>query len=357
MQGLNFTAIDFETANSSRGSACAVGLAKVQGGQVVETASWLIRPPAAVSRFDPRNIAVHGIRASDVAGAATWKASLRRIVDFVGMDALVAHNASFDRSVLRSACSESGLEVPELTFHCSLGLARRLLDLEVNKLPAVARALGLGAFQHHDAGNDSEVCAQAVLAMARSHGLHSLDLLWPPVRSSPTAGSHRYSKSPALAELPQPDRRADPAGPLYGQVVVFTGDLARLSREDAMQHVASLGATNANNITKKTTLLVIGQQDPVRSPAVISANSGKERKALQYIAAGQTIRAVSEKELLGWLGIDASPRRTMTAAPRSPAVDRSRRGVEERDRTPESIGQIEGAVTRILKWIGNRRGK
>ena len=43
---LDFTAIDFETANSSGASACAVGLARVRGGRVVATAAWLIKPPA-----------------------------------------------------------------------------------------------------------------------------------------------------------------------------------------------------------------------------------------------------------------------------------------------------------------------
>lgn len=326
MQGLNFTAIDFETANSKRGSVCAVGLAKVKSGKVINSTSWLIRPPATVSHFDRRNIAVHGIQANDVKGAATWEKSLRRIVDFVGTDVLVAHNASFDRSVLRSACSESGIQAPELTFRCSLDLARRLLDLDVNKLPNVAAALGLGAFKHHDAGNDSEICAQAVIAMARGQALHSLDRLWPTVRSSPSAGLHGYRKSPALAELPQPSRTANPTGSLYGHVVVFTGELATLGREEAMQRVATLGATNANSITKKTTMLVIGHQDPTRSRVVISQGSAKERKALQYIAAGQTIQAVSEKELLGWLDVQA-----------------------------ETAGQLESAVTEILKWIGSIR--
>ncbi|HBU41902.1 MAG TPA: DNA polymerase III subunit epsilon, partial [Microbacterium sp.] len=35
---LDFTAIDFETANSSNASACAVGLARVRDGEIVETA-------------------------------------------------------------------------------------------------------------------------------------------------------------------------------------------------------------------------------------------------------------------------------------------------------------------------------
>ena len=186
MHGLNFTAIDFETANSKRGSVCAVGLAKVRHGVVVDSASWLIRPPHAVGEFAPRNIEVHGIRPADVRTAPRWPESLQRIQAFAGTDSFVAHNASFDRSVLRGACTESGLPVPETAFHCSVQLARRLLGLESHKLPDVAKALGLGAFRHHDAGSDAETCASAVVAIARRHALHSLDVLWPaaqPVRS------------------------------------------------------------------------------------------------------------------------------------------------------------------------------
>ena len=48
--GLDFTAIDFETANSNSASACSVGLVKVRDGVVVDEAGWLIRPPAATDR-------------------------------------------------------------------------------------------------------------------------------------------------------------------------------------------------------------------------------------------------------------------------------------------------------------------
>jgi DNA polymerase-3 subunit epsilon len=196
VHGLNFTAIDFETANSKRGSVCAVGLAKVQDGVVVGSASWLIKPPRSVGEFAPRNIEVHGIRPGDVRTAPRWPESLQRIQAFAGADPFVAHNASFDRSVLRGACAESGLPVPETAFHCSVQLARRLLGLESNRLPDVAKALGLGAFRHHDAGSDAETCAAAVVAIARSHALHSLDVLWPAVRAA-SGGSHRYAKTPA----------------------------------------------------------------------------------------------------------------------------------------------------------------
>ena len=332
MQDMNFTAIDFETANSKRGSVCAVGLAKVRDGLVVRTDSWLIRPPASIGEFAPRHIQVHGIRPADVRSAPSWSESLQRITAFAGADPFVAHNASFDRSVLRGACEATGLTLPGNTFHCSVDLARRLLDLEGNKLPQVVRALGLGAFSHHDAGSDAEMCAAAVLAIARRHGLRSLEELWP-ARSTPSAGSHRYARTPTRAELPRPAEHADPSHPLYGQVVVFTGDLATLTREEAMVRSAALGATPANNITKKTTMLVLGQADPARRSAVLTSGSGKERKAQQYIDAGQAIRPVSEWELRAWFGL---------VQPDAPEPD-------------DQPGALESAVTGLLAWMGRRR--
>ncbi|KRF05305.1 hypothetical protein ASH00_13050 [Arthrobacter sp. Soil782] len=354
VQGLNFTAIDFETANSNRGSVCAVGLTKVQGGAVVDSASWLIKPPASMGHFNPRNISVHGIQASDVVGAAKWKASLDRILAFAGSDVLVAHNASFDRSVLRNACTESGFEPPELTFHCSVDLARRVLELENNKLPSVAKALGLAPFQHHHAGADSAVCAQAVIAVARTHALHTVDELWPTVRPTGSIASARYQRTPALAELPQPNLAADPTHPLYGQVVVFTGDLITLERGEAMQLVANSGAMNGKGITKKTTMLVIGQQDVNADSVAISQRSGKERKALQYIESGQDIRAVSEKELLRWLQLQApAPRQErpgVAAALPEPVVSDQRSSALE-----ETAGKLGTVVMGIVKWMGSNR--
>ena len=69
---LDFTAIDFETANGSRASACSVGLVKVRDGRVVDKTGWLIRPPAGHDEFAPWNITIHGITADMVAEAAGW---------------------------------------------------------------------------------------------------------------------------------------------------------------------------------------------------------------------------------------------------------------------------------------------
>lgn len=354
VQGLNFTAIDFETANSNRGSVCAVGLTKVQSGAVVDSKSWLIKPPASIGHFDPRNVSVHGIQASDVVRATKWEASLDRILAFAGSDVLVAHNASFDRSVLRNACTESGFKPPELTFHCSVDLAKRVLELDNNRLPTVAKALGLAPFQHHHAGDDSAVCAQAVIAVARTRSLHTLDELWPMRRPTASASSAQYQRTPALAELPQPNLAADPTHPLYGQVVVFTGELVTLERGEVMELVARAGAINGKNITKKTTMLVIGRQDASAGLVAISNKSGKERKAAQYIEAGRCIRAVSEKELLGWLQLRAKtprqkPADVSTPLPEPVLADQGNSALEA------TAGKLGTVVLGILKWAGSNR--
>jgi hypothetical protein len=49
---LDYTALDFETANAYRGSPCAVGLVRVRDGRPVDEQRWLIHPPAKVDYFD-----------------------------------------------------------------------------------------------------------------------------------------------------------------------------------------------------------------------------------------------------------------------------------------------------------------
>lgn len=164
---LDFTAIDFETANGSRASACSVGLVRVRAGQVVATAGWLIKPPPGHDEFQEWNTRIHGIRAEDVTHAASWEEQFDRLCSFAGADVLVAHNAGFDLSVLRRTSAETGLVCPPYRSLCSLQVARKAYDLDSYKLPVAAAAAGFGAFAHHDALADARACAQIVIDAAR----------------------------------------------------------------------------------------------------------------------------------------------------------------------------------------------
>lgn len=167
---LDFTAIDFETANSSPASACSVGLVRVRGGEVVATAGWLIQPPPGHDEFQEWNVRIHGIRPSDVLSAATWVDQFDRLCDFAGADVLVAHNAGFDLNVLRRAAEATGMLCPPYRSLCSLQVARKTYQLESYRLPVAAAAAGFAEFSHHDALADARACAQIVIDAARLAG-------------------------------------------------------------------------------------------------------------------------------------------------------------------------------------------
>lgn len=167
---LDFTAIDFETANSSPASACSVGLVRVRGGRVVATAGWLIRPPAGHDEFQEWNVRIHGIRPEDVHGADSWEQQFDRLCSFAGADVLVAHNAGFDLNVLRRASEATDLTCPPYRSLCSLQVARKTYELDSYRLPKAAAAAGFAEFSHHDALADARACAQIVIDAARLAG-------------------------------------------------------------------------------------------------------------------------------------------------------------------------------------------
>jgi DNA polymerase-3 subunit epsilon len=174
---LDFTAIDFETANSSSASACSVGLVKVRDGRVVDTAGWLIRPPYGHDAFLEWNIRIHGIHAGDVTAAAGWVEQLDDLVAFAGGDALVAHNAGFDMGVIRGACDATGIRCPSYDYLCSLQVARKTYTLDSYRLPVAAMAAGFEGFNHHEALADAEACAAIIVHAAKRHGAGSISEL------------------------------------------------------------------------------------------------------------------------------------------------------------------------------------
>ena len=167
---LDFTAIDFETANSSPASACSVGLVRVRDGRIVATAGWLIRPPAGHDEFQEWNTKIHGIRAHDVLDAATWSDQFDRLCAFAGADVLVAHHAGFALNVLRRASEATGGDCPPYRSLCSLQVARKTYELESYRLPKAAEAAGFTGFSHHDALADALACAHIIIDAARRHG-------------------------------------------------------------------------------------------------------------------------------------------------------------------------------------------
>ncbi len=158
-----FVALDFETADRYRDSACSIGVVRVEGDRITARAHHLIRPPRAL--FE--NTGVHGISWARVMREPRFADVWRKVTPLLeGAEFIAAHNASFDRSVLKACCEAAGIALPPHRFECTVKLARARWQIRPTTLPDVCSWLGL-ALRHHDALSDAEACAGIVLAARR----------------------------------------------------------------------------------------------------------------------------------------------------------------------------------------------
>ncbi len=162
MSNLNFVAIDFETANNNRNSACSVALVRVESGQIVDSIHRLIQPPELYFQFTY----IHGITAEKVSSQPFFSDVWNSVLYLTeNMNYFFAHNAPFDKSVLHACCSYDGIRPPQIPFQCTVNLARRKLNLSSNKLPDVCNHLGI-SLNHHDALSDATACAKIAIALS-----------------------------------------------------------------------------------------------------------------------------------------------------------------------------------------------
>jgi DNA polymerase III subunit epsilon len=156
----SFVAIDFETANDSRDSACSLALVKVIGTEIVQRNYFLIRPPYREFRFTY----LHGIAWQHVAHQPTFSELWPNLINKLNeVEFVAAHNASFDRSVLAACCRAYNLALPSFKFLCTVQLARSVWHLNPAKLPNVCNFLDI-PLNHHQAESDAEACAKIVIA-------------------------------------------------------------------------------------------------------------------------------------------------------------------------------------------------
>jgi DNA polymerase III subunit epsilon len=232
-KSVNFVAIDFETANRRRGSACAVGMCKVINGEVVDRYYTLLRPEPL--EFEKRNTSVHGIDAWDVAKAPTIAEDWANIQAFVGDLSLVAHNASFDKSVLDNSLIANGLAPSNYVFDCTMQHAKRLfIGRDSYKLNDFCQEYGI-PLKHHDAGSDAEGCAR----------------LWLELLKIETP-----QKKIAIQQVPSVSEPI--SDKLKGLTLVFTGEFDGYTREEIEDMAKTHGAFVRQTVSSKTDHVIQG---------------------------------------------------------------------------------------------------
>lgn len=307
--GLSFVALDFETANSFRGSPCAIGMIKVVDGQIADEYSRLVRPPIGSDHFDPWNVMIHGITPNMVRDAKRFGDEWPTVLDFIGGLPIVAHNAGFDMGVMREALTVSDISWPQLEYLCTMVLSRRTYELPSHTLAFVAKAAHVPWDEelHHDAMYDALIAAKIVLSMAKDNGcdtlyqlLEKLDVtvgILTPEKWVGCQSRHNYKSHSHRIKEVEINLGADPSHPIAGKRVVFTGTLHSMTRIDAWKAVAALGGVPQDNITNETNILVLGEQELSKlRPG--ETKSSKFLKAAKLKSQGRDIEVVTERDFL-----------------------------------------------------------
>lgn len=113
----DFVAIDFETANNNRASACEVAVIRFSQGKPTDQFATLLRPPQDLGGFT--NTRTHRLTSSDCENSPTFSEVFPTITDFIGNMPVVCHSSGFDFSVWRHLLAYFGLNHAPITYGCT----------------------------------------------------------------------------------------------------------------------------------------------------------------------------------------------------------------------------------------------
>ena len=278
---MDFISVDVETANAERASICQIGIVCFREGQLAEQWESLINPE---DYFDDINVFIHSINQSDVEDAPKLPDVYDTIIKYFNGNVVVSHT-SFDRVALERAFAKYNLIPPDCRWLDSAKVVRRAWTEFSEKgygIANVAMKLGIH-FEPHVAQEDARAAGEILVHAIKTSGISLVDWF----------DRVRKPINPSEITPTRISREGNPEGPLFGEVIVFTGAL-RIPRREATEIASKIGCKVESGVNKLTTMLVIGDQDIRRLAGY--EKSSKHRKAEDLILNGQTIRLLTESD-------------------------------------------------------------
>lgn len=276
---MKFAAIDVETANANMASICQIGVAQFDAGCLVGTWSSYLNPE---DYFDGLNVSIHGISEERVSKEPKLPEVANTLRTLLDVPVIVSHT-KFDRLSLARAFAKYNLEPLKGSWLDSARVVRRAwkeLAASGYGLKNVCKKIGYD-LKHHDALEDAKASGFVLLSAMKELKLDQKD-----------PGSLEFLKKTGNSQ-PSIRREGNLDGHLAGETLVFTGALD-IPRREAADLAASAGCRVESNVTKQTTLLVVGDQDITQLGG--HEKSSKHRKAEKLAASGQQIRIICETD-------------------------------------------------------------
>lgn len=275
-----------------------------------------------------------------------------------GSTPIVAHNGFYQAAQLHRALAATHAT---FTYACTLALARnasthatikvrdheldtiaQALDVATNKPAstesAAAAAYATGeilvalALREHHRGSVAELYAANNFALGKVHGDTHLPVLRTDLselagggaqstgsnaqagqsdqqastsdkvgKSASKSGGGQPAPWQAVATpdtVPEANHNADSDHPLFGEHVTLTGEFEPYDKGRLWSDIAERGAQIGKNVTKKTTVLVVGEW---------AKKTSKEKRAEELNEKGQGIAIWPASKLLHVLGLDEEP--------------------------------------------------
>lgn len=153
----DYIAIDFETANKNRVSACAIGLVFIKDYRIAHKASFKIKPPTT-EQFSDFHTNLHGICQEDVDHwepfDELWENELSK---YLNESLVVFHNASMDLSILKNLFQYYSILNFDISYIDTMKLAEKCN--QPKKLEDLATKFEIEIENLHDPVSDAKTCA------------------------------------------------------------------------------------------------------------------------------------------------------------------------------------------------------
>ena len=274
----NFIAIDFETSNQKH-RPCQIGIAVVKNGIIVDLIMRYIKPPK--NDYNPYNIKIHGIKPEMTKNAPSFDVIWSEIKHLFEGNFIVAHNASFDMSVLNKTLDFYNITPPRIMgYACTYKIFNEKLD-------NCCRDYGIELNNHHDGICDAEACAKLFLAYLNGceikefiHDMDSMDIIRNDVKTKISIHPFEEIETGVTTPIPEIANR----GFLVSGETVF-------DREDLYRFIKAVGGIPKSSVTSKLHYLILGE-----NPGPM-----KIEKAKVLIEGGHDLKVMTESEFLEFI--------------------------------------------------------
>ena len=164
---VTFVVVDLETTGGSPADSAIteIGAVKVRGGEVLGEFQTLVNPHLPIPAFIQ---VLTGITNAMVADAPQIETALPAFLEFAQGSVLVAHNAGFDVTFLRTACAAQGIDWPGFSVLDTVHLARHLVgrdEARNHKLSTLAALFGARTVPDHRALHDARATVDVLHAL------------------------------------------------------------------------------------------------------------------------------------------------------------------------------------------------